>query len=283
MSNLKPTKSKFENSCKPRQTSIHRLENRSIVFARMLIFAAVAILFSINSSKADETKKQLFILSGQSNMTGGLKTGFTQRVEAEFGKENVTIAYHCKSGRGIRFWDKDYRFPNDYEFPGKGAPSERTKKQHGQVYGPMMKKVKDACNGKSHDTITFIWMQGESDGSRGLGDVYEESFLRLLNRIKNDLNRKDISFVIGRINNARLNGPSSNLWKRVRDVQVNLAKDAVDGDWIDTDDLSRPDAGVHFPANNYPKLGSRFAEKAIVLIQKRAARAEKETQGVNSK
>ena len=225
------------------------------------------LLFSTAiTSASTETGKHLFILSGQSNMTGGLKAGFAKKVEGTYGKEKTVVVHHSKSGRGIRFWDKDYRFPDQYRFPGKGIPSERSKQQHGQEYGPLIGKVREAIDGNSFDTVTFVWMQGESDGGRGLGSVYEESFLRLLRRIKEDLERKDVGFVIGRINNSRMSDPN---WKYVREVQVKLAKDAEHGAWIDTDDLSDSEHGVHFPRENYSKLGQRFAEKAIDLIRKR--------------
>ena len=227
---------------------------------------ALVIFFFGVTANAKKTERHLFILSGQSNMTGGLKVGFAQKVEDTYGKENVVVVHHSKSGRGIRFWDKDYRFPEGYRFPGKGVPSDRSKQQHGQEYGPLIGRVREAIEGKSFDTVTFVWMQGESDGGRGLGPVYEESFLRLLRRIKEDLERKDLGFVIGRINNSRTNDPN---WKYVREVQVKLAKDAEHGAWIDTDDLSDSEHGVHFPKENYSKLGHRFAEKAIDLIRKR--------------
>ena len=50
-----------------------------------------------------------------------------------------------------------------------------------------------------------------------------------------------------------------------------LAEDTDHGAWINTDDLSEPEHGVHFPRENYQKLGQRFAEKAIVLIRKESA------------
>jgi hypothetical protein len=200
-------------------------------------------------------------------MTGGLKAGFSKAVEGNFGKDNVTVAHHSKSGRGIRFWDKDYEFPENYRFPGKGVPSERTKLQHGQEYGPLIEKAREAFDGKPFDTITFVWMQGESDGKRGLGPSYEKSFLRLLGRLKTDLGRKDVAFVIGRINDSYVSDPN---WKAMRDVQVKLAEDTDHGEWIDTDDLSEPEHGVHFPKENYEKLGRRFAQKAITLIRKKS-------------
>ena len=108
-------------------------------------------------------------------MTGGLKVGFAQKVEDTYGKENIVVVHHSKSGRGIRFWDKDYRFPDGHRFPGKGVPSERSKQQHGQEYGPLIGKVREAIEGKSFDTVTFVWMQVSRMEGRGLGPVYEES------------------------------------------------------------------------------------------------------------
>ena len=232
----------------------------------------LVLLFVLGSGLSATPRKSgnhLFVLSGQSNMTGGLKAGFSKAVEDTFGKDNVTVAHHSKSGRGIRFWDKDYEFPENYRFPGKGAPSERTKLQHGQEYGPLIEKAREAFDGKPFDSITFVWMQGESDGKRGLGPAYEKSFLRLLGRLKTDLGRKDVAFVIGRINDSYVSDPN---WKAMRDVQVKLAEDTDHGEWIDTDDLSEPEHGVHFPKENYEKLGRRFAEKAITLIRRKYER-----------
>ena len=221
------------------------------------------------SATPRKSGNHLFVLSGQSNMTGGLKAGFDKTVEDTFGKDKVVVVHHSKSGRGIRFWDKDYEFPENYRFPGKGVPSERTKLQHGQEYGPLIEKAREAYDGKPFDTITFVWMQGESDGKRGLGPAYEKSFLRLLGRLKTDLGRKDVAFVVGRINDSRM---SDTNWTAMRKVLVKLAEDAEHGEWIDTDDLSEPEHGVHFPKESYPVLGSRFAQKAITLIRKKSER-----------
>lgn len=233
----------------------------------LLVFLlALACDLSANPQKSGH---HLFILSGQSNMTGGLKAGFVKTVADTFGKDKVMVVHHSKSGRGIRFWDKDYEFPENYRFPGKGVPSEQTKLQHGQEYGPLIEKAREAYDGKPFHTVTFVWMQGESDGGRGLAPAYEKSFLRLLGRIKKDLERKDIAFVVGRINDSRMSDPN---WTDMRKVQVELAENTEHGEWIDTDDLSDPEHGVHFPKENYEKLGQRFAQKAITLIRKKNAK-----------
>jgi hypothetical protein len=233
----------------------------------LLIF--LSVLSCGLSATLKKSGNHLFVLSGQSNMTGGLKAGFDKTVEDTFGKNKVVVVHHSKSGRGIRFWDKDYEFPENYRFPGKGVPSERTKLQHGQEYGPLIEKTREAYEGKPFDTVTFVWMQGESDGGRGLAPAYERSFLRLLGRIKKDLGRKDVAFVIGRINDSHMSDPN---WTAMRKVLVKLAEDAEHGEWIDTDDLSETEQGVHFPKESYPILGSRFAQKAITLIRKKSER-----------
>ena len=96
-------------------------EIATALVVKVFLSMAVVILFSAKGMAVDQPQTHLFILSGQSNMTGGLKSGFSRVVEDHFGKDNVTVVYHCKSGRGIRFWDKDYRFPKDYRFSRQGS------------------------------------------------------------------------------------------------------------------------------------------------------------------
>ena len=61
-----------------------------------------------NFTASGKNTESFFILSGQSNMTGGLKAGFAKKVEVTFSKENALILSITANGRGIRFWDKDY-------------------------------------------------------------------------------------------------------------------------------------------------------------------------------
>ena len=130
----------------------------------------------------------------------------------------------------------------------------------------MIGKVREATRGNIFNTVTFVWMQGESDGGRGLGSVYEDSFRRLMDRLKTDLNRQDIGFVIGRINDSKVNDPN---WELVRDVQVKIAQNSSNGEWIDTDDLSGTEHGVHFPKRIIQRLAS-FAQKVTIdLIRKK--------------
>ena len=214
------------------------------------------------ASAAKKPEQHLFILSGQSNMTAGLTKGFTDTVENAFGKENVTVAMSMKSGRGLRYWCSNYRYSDNHK------PSEQEQVDDGSLYKPLIDAVKTAAGDKSFDRVTFIWMQGESDAGKGRANVYAENFLKLLERLKADLKRETMPFVIGRISDHDMTNPN---WTSMREVQVKLAQSQADGAWIDTDDLNGGGAGapggdLHYPKEESVTLGVRFATKAIEMI-----------------
>lgn len=209
----------------------------------------------------------LFILSGQSNMTGAVRDAFTQRVQQQFGKEHAVVLMRMKSGRGIRFWVADYVQPQERGLTPKKMRS------NGQEYEPLREAAMGALTNDSFDTVGFVWMQGESDANNRLSDVYESSFLQLLARLKKDLKRKDMYYVIGRINDYGRGRPDNEHWRRVREAQVRLGQVKGNG-WVDTDDLNggdehQPHGDIHFPHHGARALGQRFADKAIELIEKR--------------
>jgi hypothetical protein len=233
------------------------------------LFLAIACLPALPLAGQDDaetskkTEQHLFILSGQSNMTAGLTKGFTDTVENAFGKENVTVAMSMKSGRGLRYWCSDYRYSDHHQ------PSEQEKIDDGSLYKPLIDAVKTAAGEKSFDTATFIWMQGESDAGKGRADVYAENFQKLLDRLKTDLKRETMPFVIGRISDHDMTNPN---WTNMREAQVKLAESHPESAWIDTDDLNGGEAGVpggelHYPKTESVTLGVRFATKAIEMIR----------------
>ncbi len=228
---------------------------------------AVALAFIAPASASEQkTGKHLFILSGQSNMTGTVRDAFAARVTEHFGKENAVVVMRQKSGRGIRFWVTDYRQPTDRGLTDKKMNS------NGMEYKPLIETALAATKDQSFDTVGFIWMQGESDANNRLSEVYEESFLKLIKQLKKDLSRDDLHFVIGRINDYARSRPDNEHWKSVRETQVKLGKTPGNA-WIDTDDLNggdakKPDGDIHFPKKGAVILGERFADKAIELITK---------------
>jgi hypothetical protein len=248
---------------------IHRIDFAAIT--RLVLVVAsihgVPVMGQLTTPDvAPKLENHLFILSGQSNMTGNLVKGFSAKVEDAFGKDNVTVAMSMKSGRGIRYWCSDYRFPDHHK------PSEQEKADHGSLYKPLLDAVKLAAGDKTFATVTFIWMQGESDAAKGYSEAYAESFMKLFNRLKNDLKSDDMKFVIGRLSDFDMKNQKSPHWTKMREVQVKLAEDHDEGEWIDTDDFIDEDpnasGNLHYGMDASEKLGERFASKAIEMIER---------------
>ena len=234
--------------------------------ARLLQLGLALALVFIAPVCAGEKKtgKHLFILSGQSNMTGAVKAAFTAHVEEQYGKENSVVVMRMKSGRGIRFWVADYDQPAD-----RGL-NEKKMTSNGMEYKSLLETALAAVKAQSFDTVGFIWMQGESDANNRLSEVYEESFLKLVGQLRKDLKRVDLYYVIGRINDYAKSRPDNVHWKRVRETQIKLGKTPGNA-WIDTDDLNggnadNPDGDIHFPREGALRLGRRFADKVIEMI-----------------
>jgi len=210
--------------------------------------------------------KHLFILSGQSNMVGlAPSLTFIPTVVSAFGKSNIIVVKDAHSGQSIRSWCK-----SNHEYPPPTAG--RVPKVRGLLYDSLIKKVHAAIEGKIIQTITFVWMQGESDLNNTAYDAYLKE---LLKQLQEDLEFKDINFVIGRISDngldvqKRLEGR-----KYIRKTQVQFAKSYRHRAWVDTDDLNDRKQGdkvvndLHYTAQGYELLGQRFAEQAVRLIRK---------------
>ncbi len=220
---------------------------------------------AISSCTVAQQGKHLFILSGQSNMVGLIpEESFTPRIEAEFGKENVIIVKDAMGGQPIRRWYKDWKPPEGNE--PEAQPD---------LYDTLMTKVYDAIEKEKILTVTFIWMQGERDARERLGEVYEKSLIGLYNQLCTDLNRMDINFVIGRLNDFDMMNEKYPHWVMIRDIQVKVADSNPRFGWINTDDLNdgynRAGKAIkddlHMSDTGYIDMGERFADKAIQIIR----------------
>ncbi len=234
----------------------------------LLLLVALAPLVC-NKCAADETKpaKHLFILSGQSNMAG-LDPGisFTPTVEAAFGKENVIVVKSAQGGQPIRRWYKDWK-------PAGGVQPDN----NGDLYEVLMKKVNEAIAGQQLASVTLVWMQGERDANDRQANVYAESLKGLVAQIAKDLGRDDINFVIGRLSDCDMENKRYRDWTKVREIQVAVAEAHPRYEWVDTDDLNdgknrqgkEIKNDLHYSVEGYQELGKRFADKAILLINKK--------------
>lgn len=124
---------------------------------RLFILCAVLGVVTSPAVYSAEHGKHLFLLSGQSNMVG-LKheASFTPVVTKAFGKDRVLVVKDAHGGQSIRSWCK-----NNHEFPP--PTTGRVPKVRGELYDRLIQKVKTTTEGQTLQTVTFVWMQRESD------------------------------------------------------------------------------------------------------------------------
>ena len=227
---------------------------------------ASTLLLALSPAHSADDGKHLFILSGQSNMAGMKpELSFTPTVTKAFGKDNIIVTKSAYSGASIRSWAK-----SNHEFP---PPTRgRVPKVRGHFYDTLIKGVKAAIKGQSVKTVTFVWMQGESDLNNTAYDIYLKE---LIWQIQTDIDFKDINVVIGRISDCGLDRPKRLEGKKyIRKTQQEFAEAHPRGAWVDTDDLNdkkQADGTIvhdlHYTSEGYKILGQRFAEKSITLIK----------------
>lgn len=229
----------------------------------ILVFAFLTIIF-VSCGFPTGSDKHLFILSGQSNMAVLDPTqSFIPTVEHAFGNDHIVVVKDAQKNQPIRRWYKKWK-PAHADEP----------KALGDLYDRLMAKVHLATKDRVIKTVTFVWMQGESDAKEQHGEVYEASLRGLIDQLSEDLGRKDLNVVIGRLSDFDLGNKKFPHWTMVRDAQVALAVADTRTVWVDTDDLNDGlnqkgkdvKNDLHYTVEGYRILGQRFAEKAIQLI-----------------
>jgi len=217
---------------------------------------ALAFVFSVHDGAAeDKGKVRLFILSGQSNMAG-LKPeiSFTPALQKAFPKDEIVVVKSAQGGQPIRRWLKDWKGPDGIEVkPVK----------HGDLYDTLMEQVRAAGKDKTFDSVSFVWMQGERDARERLSSVYAKSLLGLIDQLRKDLKRPDMTVVIGRLSDCS-NGNAA--WDQLRAAQEEAVAKEPRARLVDTDDLNGPNNGLHYTKDGYAELGRRFAAKTIELL-----------------
>ncbi|NNM28701.1 MAG: hypothetical protein HKO57_04220, partial [Akkermansiaceae bacterium] len=227
-----------------------------------------AIFLSVPAVEAREPAagKHVFILSGQSNMAGmDPGVSFTPAVTKAFGKDRVLVVKDAHSGQSIRSWCK-----SNHEFPP--PTTGRVPKVRGELYGRLIGKVKAATEGQTLQSVTLVWMQGESDLNNTAYDAYLQE---LLEQLQADLAFEEINLVIGRISDSGLDREKRLAGRlNIRRIQQEFAEAHPRGAWVDTDDLNDRKEGdkvvndLHYHAEGYRILGARFAARAIELIER---------------
>jgi hypothetical protein len=238
---------------------------------------AAVIITALFSAHAAGKPAHLFILSGQSNMAGMRpEAGFLPEAKALFPEAEVAFIKVAKGGRPIREWVAEWddiakkHGIDPVAARGKNlTPDQPFYQQILAQMKPLMEKHPNPAS------ITFCWMQGETDAKSKLDAAYADSLKQLVANLRRDLKRPDMNFVIGRISD--FGKPKDATWQAVRKAQVDVATSDPHGAWVDCDDLNDKPKGattvndLHYTAEGYKLLGQRYARQAKALTDGKPA------------
>ena len=119
-------------------------------------------------------------------------------------------------------------------------------------------------------------MQGERDAKMGWGKLYKNALIGQHAQLAKDLNwdEDQLIMVIGRLSDFDMQNKKYPHWTMIREVQMEVAENNSQFFWIDTDDLNdgisrkgkKIKNDLHYSANGYRILGTRFAQACIEAL-----------------
>jgi hypothetical protein len=222
----------------------------------------------------------LFVLSGQSNMVGmNAKTGFEPEAAALFPNADVAYIKVAQGGQPIRYWVAEWDEIAKKQGIDPATVRAKDKIKGTIYYQPIIEKFEQLL--KQHpnpSSVTFCWMQGESDAKQKLDAAYGDALKQLVANLRRDLKQPRMNVVIGRISDHLK--ADNKPWQAVRAAQVSLAQADPHGAWVDCDDLNDKEKDgvkfddLHYTKEGYELLGRRYARQAKALIEGRKPAAE---------
>ena len=243
------------------------------------------------TNQYEQPEKIVFILAGQSNMSGRAKTSnipdalrpllilpqnaklYKQRFRGKeyFGPELSLIheISRIRSDKECIFikwtigrtsllkWDPDW-------IPERARITKDERR--GPVYQKFIEFVQKKTFGKDVRFEAMFWMQGERDARYPeAGRMYMQNFEKLIRQIRRDLNTPDLPVFCGQINPPYAKFPAVKL---VRDAQALTAKQIHNVKMISTDGLEKRGDQIHYNFAGQIELGKRFAKAYSEMIER---------------
>jgi hypothetical protein len=270
------------------------------------ILLLTAILLCLHSQAV--AKAKVFILSGQSNMSGG-------------GEVVADLGVDAAVGDKVRMWDASDGWGKKGH-PGKWTTlnelQEMKKELRNNRIGPefgfakamsglypaheihlikvakggtpinyWLPDEKGKANGHTqllenlknalakidgeYEITGMLWMQGESDAkTQAEAEAYQKKLEQLIALVRKETNKPELPVVIGRISSKILESKKFKMpfVKTVQSAQEAVTKTDKNVFVIDTDDLSQRDDLVHYDQAGQLGLGTRFGEAMIKTLKK---------------
>ncbi|MFA6960834.1 MAG: sialate O-acetylesterase [Opitutaceae bacterium] len=248
--------------------------------------AMAGCLFALSPSGLPEGKVELFLLAGQSNMSG-------RGAVADLAPEDAAIDPHVWALNSADAWQPAVDPLHwDKSATGVGAGKFFGRIVAAKEPGVIVALIPTACGGSPISTWTpggywvqtksypwddsiarakramrdgtlkaILWHQGESDSNPTDAPLYEERLTDLINRFRKELNAPDLPFIIGQLGRFDAEGRS---WDSGR-IEVDRAQRAVADKlpnvyFVPAEGLVSRGDKLHFSTASQKIFASRYAE-----------------------
>jgi len=284
-------------------SAVHLVVKAITMRHAILLLTAMLLL---PCSHAD-AKAKVFILSGQSNMSGGGDVAADFQFDAAVG-DKVQI-WDASDGWGKQGSPGKWTSMNQLQAMKKEVRNNRigpefafAKAMSGLVPADEIYLIKvsrggtaidwwlpDATgkeNGHSkllanltnalekieggYEIVGMLWMQGESDSkTQADAEAYQKKLEQFIDLMRKETGKPELPIVIGRLSSRILESPKFKMpfVKTVQSGQEAVAQTDKNAHVIDTDDLSQRNDLVHFDQQGQMDLGERFGEAMIKALK----------------
>lgn len=228
------------------------------------ILFAVSTLTSNAVAGEKEKGKHLFILSGQSNMVRMKPNrSFSPEIAKLLPGAKIEMVRVVRGGEPIRRWLKEWPEIAKKQGLDPDKISQKDKVRNDVYYQRIVTDAKKRLADGTFASVTFAWLQGESDNGPA-AKIYKESLEMLLAKLRKDLNCPEMNVVICRISDSS----KQKTWQSIRQAQMQIVKEGGKRyAWVDTDDLNGPRNKIHYTPEGYALLGLRIARQIKALIK----------------
>ncbi|MFA5993478.1 MAG: sialate O-acetylesterase [Parcubacteria group bacterium] len=212
----------------------------------MRLFHGVVFVILMCLPVASNAGQHLFIMDGQSNMFNVKpEIIFTPAMKAYYGDDNVVVVHNAGIGRAIRYWDEG-----------------------GEMWLILTNKITTAVRGKTIDSVTFIFYQGEQDACEPNPASYESKLQSLFERMQSLFPNVRMNYVVTRLNDYNANEFIQALGQvTIRRIQEKICLNKGNYRMVDTDDLNGFANILH--NYDYETLQKRYVDAVISMNPKR--------------
>ncbi len=251
----------------------------TIINKRHLVFIVLLFLLASNV----EAKDLIFILAGQSNMTGqgdasklapayrrapsnvefyyngykaplnrfkhfGPEIGFAHEISRHFPHDKIKLIKFAVGGTSLFAWDPIWNANKAHSTRNVSA---------GPLFNKLIKTVNIQFDSNKDKLAGILWMQGETDAKYIMAaKQYAGNLNRFVSALRSKLHSQNAMFIMGSINPPLNIFPSTAI---VQYAQKLSARHIRNLRLVKTDDLAKRNDGLHYNAQGQLELGKRFA------------------------